>query len=446
MYYFNVLMRSFFIYYVLFIPLVFQAQGSISGNFSPPQDFKWLIIYELTPSGENYVADTAVKDGFFSLEMPKSAPAGMYRLVYAVPQDEFYIDVIYDKKEHIKFNYNLKDGLTITNSDENKWHQEYVRKMDAAQEQLMEFYENGGGPGVKYDTHIQELKNIQKTFEERHITSIAHQFIKSNRSYLPKAFEPFDEFLKHKKQHHFDYLQLDNKMLQASNFLTDKISSYVYSALPTGIKTKEELELEVNKNIKIVADSLKYTPTGFQVKTFHLLWKIAGVNTMSTVEDYIFENHLKDLAISNGNQKMVDAIESESRLRIGAVAPEINWEIDGGKHSLSSMEKAENYLLIFWSSTCSHCLNELPALYKELIRFSSVKVLAIGLEDDRTNWKKVSATLPNFEHTIALGKWESDYAQTFNIQKTPTYFILDSKKRFIAKPESDKEVIEFLEN
>ena len=143
---------------------------------------------------------------------------------------------------------------------------------------------------------------------------------------------------------------------------------------------------------------------------------------------------------------MVDDIESSSRLRIGVKSPEITWESNGKKNALSTMEKAENYLLVFWSSTCSHCLKELPILHKELKGFDSLKVLAIGLEDDELNWKKVSATLPNFSHAIALGRWESEYAKTFNIQSTPTYFILDSEKRFMAKPESDKEVVEFLEN
>ena len=89
---------------LLFISLSIQAQGSIAGNFSPSKDFKWLIAYELTPNGERYSIDSAVRDGSFELEMPLTAQAGMYRLVYAVPQDEFYIDVIYNKKEDVKFN------------------------------------------------------------------------------------------------------------------------------------------------------------------------------------------------------------------------------------------------------------------------------------------------------------------------------------------------------
>jgi len=439
-------MRIFVHYFILFIAVSLQAQGSISGNFSPAKDFKWLIAYELTPNGEQYTADTAVKEGSFRLEMPKTAQAGMYRLVYAVPQDEFYIDVIYDKKEQVKFNFDLKNGLTIVNSLENKWYNEYFSRITVAQDKLLEYYENGNDSLKEYTAILNELKTIQTSYEANHSGTIAHKFIKANKSYIPKGFENLDTFLKLKKEHHFDNLNINEPILQGSNFLTDKFASYVFSALPTDISTQEQLEMEVNKNVKTTADKIKTTPAGFQIKAFHELWKIADVNSMAAVQDYIFKNYLKKLAVANGNQKLVNDIEMASRLRIGAVSPDITWEVKEKKHSLLTMEEADNYLLIFWSSTCSHCLKELPELHKELQNFDNLTVVAVGLEDDEFNWKKVSATLPNFNHAIALGKWESDYAKTFGIQSTPTYFILDDQKHFLAKPESDKEVIEFLEN
>jgi len=293
---------------------------------------------------------------------------------------------------------------------------------------------------------LNELKTLQATYEENHVNTIAHKFIKANRSYIPSDFENLETFLKNKKQHHFDHLAIKDPLLQSSNFLTDKFSSYVFSALPVTITTKDQLVSEVIKNVKVTAEKIVNTPLGFQVRSFHQLWKIAGANGMAEVQDYIFKNHLKKAALANKDQKLVDEIEMASRLRIGAVSPNITWEANGKKQSLLTMEPAANYLLVFWSSTCSHCLKELPALHKELEDYENLKVIAVGLEDDAVNWKKVSATLPSFNHAIALGKWESDYAKTFGIQSTPTYFILDSEKRFLSKPESDKEVVEQLEN
>ncbi|APQ17652.1 TlpA family protein disulfide reductase [Maribacter hydrothermalis] len=439
-------MKVFFIYLIFLVSLGIQAQGSISGNFSPAKDFKWLIAYELTPGGEHYVIDTAVKEGSFSLQMPVNAQAGMYRLVYAVPQNEFYIDIIFDKKENVSFNFSLENGLNITNSIENKWYNEYFSKITIAQNKLMEFYENGNNSKNEYLNIINELKSIQTSYEENYANTIANRFIKANKLYLPEAYVDLETFLKYRKQHYFDNLNCNDLILQGSNFLTDKMVNYAFSALPEAITNKVDLETEVNKNIKTVSEVIKDTPISFQTKVIHQIWKIAEANTMGLVQDYTFTNHLKKLAIANGNQKIVDDIESSSRLRIGAKSPEITWVSNGKIHELSTIEKAENYLLIFWSSTCSHCLKEVPALHKELKKFNTLKVIAVGLEDDEINWKKVTETLPDFNHAIALGRWDSEYAKTFNIQSTPTYFILDSEKRFIAKPETDKEVLEFLEN
>ncbi|MEP2238444.1 MAG: TlpA disulfide reductase family protein, partial [Maribacter sp.] len=340
----------------------------------------------------------------------------------------------------------LQDGLTITNSEENKWYREYFSKITAAQDKLIEFYETNSEPNKEYTNILKELNTIQTTFEEKHATTIAHKFIKANRSYIPAEFENLETFLKNKKQHHFDHLAINDPVLQGSNFLIDKFASYVFSALPTNITTKEQLAIEVNKNIETTVAQIKPTPIGFQERAMYQLWQIAEANGMPTVQDYILNNHLKKLAVTNNNQKLVDELEMASRLRIGTVSPDITWQVDGKAHSLLTMEAAENYLLVFWSSTCSHCLKELPQLHKEVEDYENLKIIAVGLEDDDVNWKEVSATLPGFNHAIALGRWESEYAKTFGIQSTPTYFILDSEKRFLAKPESDKEVVEFLEN
>jgi hypothetical protein len=91
-------------------------------------------------------------------------------------------------------------------------------------------------------------------------------------------------------------------------------------------------------------------------------------------------------------------------------------------------------------------LNELPALHKKLKENTTIKIIAIGLEDNSENWKIESKNLPDFEHVISLGKWDSEYADLYDIHSTPVYFVLDKDKRIIAKSENYKKVVEFLEN
>jgi predicted house-cleaning NTP pyrophosphatase (Maf/HAM1 superfamily) len=76
-----------------------------------------------------------------------------------------------------------------------------------------------------------------------------------------------------------------------------------------------------------------------------------------------------------------------------------------------------------------------------LLRYPNVKVLAIGLEDALEPWQSTAQQFPNFEHALALDKWESAYAKTYAIQSTPTYIFLDERKRILSKPSTYQEVL-----
>jgi len=420
------------------------AQHSISGNFTPASEFKWLIAYQLTPGSQRYLADTAIKEGYFKLELPEDAAIGMYRLVYAVPQDEFYIDILYNGKEDIEFNFNLEDGIHIIASEENKTYDNYLSEIGELELQLASFYETGNTSKKEYREITKKISEVQTMYEAKGSDLMATQFIKANSPYIPDSYEDFDTYTNTRKKHYFNALDFNSSILQSSGFLKEKLSSYIFSVLPPNLQDKETMQDAILTNVDVVSKKLSGTAVQFQTDAFHDFWKTANANSLYTVSDAIFSKYLKVLATENGDQALIDEIELSTRLRIGALSPEITWKQNNNVQTLSGLNGSENYILIFWSSTCSHCLKELPALHKELMKFQNIKVLAVGLEDDDISWNQETPNLPNFEHAIALGKWESAYAQLFGIQQTPTYFVLDKDKRFIAKPDNDKEVVAFL--
>jgi thiol-disulfide isomerase/thioredoxin len=436
----------FIMLFTLLYCLTGVAQQYISGNFTPAKDFKWLIAYQLTPGSQHYVADSAVKEGYFNLELPANALSGMYRLVYAVPQDEFYIDVIYNGQEDIQFNFNPEDGITFVTSEENRTYSNYLFEITALEKQLSDFYESGNSSKKEYREIIKNLSEVQIKFEGKGKNTLVYQFIKSNTPYIPDSYEDLDTFFSNKKKVYFDYLDFDSRFLQSSEFLKEALSNYVFSALPLDVTTKEAMQSAILKNVAEVSEKLKDTPMPFKIAVFQELWKTSNTNLLHYVSDAIFSTYLRDLAGQNGDQGMIDEIELSSRLRIGALSPEITWSQDDKTSTLYGLEGAEKYVLVFWSSTCSHCLKELPMLHKELLNYKNVRVVAVGLEDNDTFWKQEIGNLPSFQHAIALGKWESDYAQLFGIKQTPTYFILDKDKLFLASPEDDKGVVSFLNN
>lgn len=431
---------------VLFLLLCFSlnAQHSISGTFSPAKEFKWLVAYHLKAGTQNYIADTAVKDGAFTLTIEDDKPIGIYRLVYAVPQEEFYFDVIYNGKEDVKLNFDVAKGVTFTESKENIPYSLYLNNINKHERQLISFYTSGNTNTSEFNDILNRLNVSQKEGEKQTLGLISNGLIKANRPYIPKQFETLEQYVSNKKKNYFNALDFSKQELQASGLLTDKLMNYVFTALPLEQTDPETNEMHIQENVDTIVKKLHGVNDAYLFSVLYTLWSQAAASRFNAVSDYTYNNYLKELAIKTENTQAILDIEVHNRLRIGAKAPEVEWRENDKTKKLSTDQEGENYLLVFWSSTCSHCLKELPALHKELGKNEKLKVIAIGLEDNETNWAMESQNLPNFVHAIALGKWDSAYADLYNIQATPSYFLLDKEKRIIAKPESDRDVVELL--
>ena len=132
----------------------------------------------------------------------------------------------------------------------------------------------------------------------------------------------------------------------------------------------------------------------------------------------------------------------------GSLAPDFYLDAPKNTKKLSNLTGAEYYILVFWSSTCSHCLKEMPKLedFVKPLKESEVKVIAIGMENDETTWAPKIKELPHFTHVLGLEKWENPIAKQYKINATPTFFILDKNKRFVSKPENIEDLKSFFKN
>lgn len=438
-------MKHFLSLVALLFALTSQSQHTISGTFSPAEDYTWLIAYHLKPGTQQYIADTAIKDGKFEMNIPENSPMGTYRLVYAVPQAEYNFDILYTGKEDLELSFDAQEGLEFIGSNENILFSTYFKEIQEAESRLISFYTNGSTDKKEFNKIAENYMAVQNSFMEKSSNLMVQDFVTANKPYIPSKYESIQQYVKNRKEHYFDELDLNNPVLQASSFLTDKVGNYVFTALPLDEMTPEETEIAMKENFKTVVAKLDGVSDKYQFSILYSIWAQASASNFHSLADYIFLDYLTSKAKSPENQKIVADIALQNRIRIGAIASEITWEKGEEHKTLSGLEGSENYVLVFWSSTCGHCLRELPALHEKLKEHPNVKVVAVGLEDNDVIWKLESAKLENFEHAIALGKWDSDYAALYGIDSTPTYFILDKDKRIIAKPENDKGVVEFLE-
>ncbi|QQR86605.1 MAG: TlpA family protein disulfide reductase [Flavobacteriales bacterium] len=132
-------------------------------------------------------------------------------------------------------------------------------------------------------------------------------------------------------------------------------------------------------------------------------------------------------------------IDGLRTVAIGAVAPDVRLPQPAADSvSISSFLKDRRFLAImFYSSTCDHCHAEMPQLAEALRTFGPKGFGAIGiaLDPDRSEFGTCIAehgiTWPCFTEQMA---WGSPAAQAFHVKATPSFYVLDTNLRIVAKP------------
>ncbi|PCJ98920.1 MAG: thiol:disulfide interchange protein [Flavobacteriaceae bacterium] len=437
------IIKGAFIFITLF-GFGLQAQHSISGNFTPAQNFKWVVAYQLKSGSLAYVADAAVKNGVFKLNIKDAAEPGTYRLVYGIPQEELYFDVIYNGKEDVQLIFDETKGVTFIASKENKLFTNYFKEVNICEQEIISLFSANNFNTSELQQLVQSLEQIQSDYEKKSADLICHDYIIANNPYVPALTESAQEYVSNKKGAYFKKVNFKNIVLQNSDFLMDKTINYVLTAMPLQQLTDNELEKVRQENISTVYGLLQNADASYATHFLYTLWNKLAILNLNETTDFMYNTYLEKLAIKTNNQKVIDNIVTHNRLRLGATAPEIIWKDGDTDKKLSELEAAEHYVLVFWSSGCPHCLKEVPQLHKGLLEIPTTKVLAIGLEDNDTKWKKEIGKLNEFHHALALGKWENKYVGIYGIQTTPTYFILDKDKKIVAKPSDYTGVITYL--
>ncbi|WP_147677648.1 TlpA family protein disulfide reductase [Algibacter pacificus] len=430
------------LYLILLLPSFLFAQHSIKGTFSPAKDYNFALLYKVTPTLSAYIANSEVdkETGGFEFQLDSTHTKGIYRVVYAVPQEDYNFDVIYNGKEDIELTFNSETGVMFQKSSENKLLASYTNSMSMVTQSIGNFFRSGSKKTKALKSIFKTQQDTQHEFEKAAQGMIALEFIKANKPFVPSDFEDLETYKNQLKSHYFDYVDFNNPTLQSSSFLEEKMLNYVF-----GMSSEAEDDATNYKNnINVFCDALKIAPYGVQRILLVDLWEQMADLGFESVANYISDNYLMTVAKALNDKELISGLTIFKTLSIGKKAPDFPLKIKKeGKlidTQLSKLDLAKNYIVVFWSSTCSHCLDEIPQLktFVNSLDKGLAKVVAIGLEDEPYNWKSLTYDYPNFIHVYGEGKWDNEIGDAYNVTATPTYFILDKDKKIISKPENFK--------
>lgn len=420
------------------LPSVLFAQHTIKGTFTPAEEFKFAFLYRVTAETSLFVANADVtEDGTFEITLDEKTVPGTYRLVYAQPQDQFNFDFIVNNKEDIVLKFDLEKGLTFDKSTENKLYSSYNRSMALVNKSIRNYYGSGKEDKSGYSKIFNILKDTQNEFEKASDGMIVNNFIKACGPYIPNELEDVSTFSKNIKSNYFSNIDFGNKTLQDSNFLIKTTIDYVI-----GFIDRKDPDASYIENIDTVVKAIGNNP---KIKSIllEILWNQFSVEGNEVVTNYIGTKYLLNIARSNNDNELANSIIYFKNASIGNIGPDFNIEVKDENDKievskLSKLEGSNNYLLFFWSTTCSHCLEEIPQL-KEFVKSKTkedIQVIAIALDNDLYRWKDLTYEYPDFLHVFGEGKWDNPIGDQYNVTATPSYFVLDKDKKIIGKPKN----------
>ena len=431
-----------------------QSQTIIKGTLNPPQEFSWIVLYQLQGTKQLYIKNVTITNGEFTIDLPENTTEGMYRLLYS-QQNNVFVDFIYNGKSvELSFNPdNPLESVAFLNSEENSTYQNYLMDYSNQQQTLDSLQVNyftlqdeidKTNTLNLYTTEFKKQQKIQETYESLTKEFLANHFIKANKKYYSEQlFDTPQEYLNSEKEHYFDFLDFTDKELLNSTFLSEKVIDYVFY-----LNGSEDVEMQnglykesVNEVIKRVGEDLNLKNDMLTL----LLHSFSQIEN-TVLLDFVMKNYYLKLPEQLQDQSFLSQIHEKVRLAIGKTAPEITWEENGIEKKLSELSIAKNYIVVFWSTGCSHCLAEIPQLYEFTKDKENVHVIGYTLENDDIGFNRYTPKYEKWTNILGLEKWQNPMVKEYQITATPTYFILDEHKKIIAKPDYFRDVKAFFED
>ena len=147
--------------------------------------------------------------------------------------------------------------------------------------------------------------------------------------------------------------------------------------------------------------------------------------------------------------RLKSRVEGLRKVAVGATAPDIRLPVPRQDSvSIASVAARSKYLaLMFYSSTCDHCHEQMPGLRNALNEFGPKGFNAIGiaLDPDSTEFdrciKDHGITWPCYAELMG---WGSPAAKAFQVKATPSFIVLDNSMRIVAKPKDAADLQKFL--
>lgn len=434
-------------------------------------DIKDSTIYLAYHFGnKQYIKDTITLDsrGHGVFTGKEVLPQGIYLVV--LPGKK-YFEILLSANQKISVSTRYSDyynSLKFSDSPENNRFLDYQKKWSSMQTKAVSINKRVQNNRGNSDS-LRILKDEQKTQEQEmklYLRSVVAQNDNNLLSVLVKSMIPIDvpEFTapagshnadsvkwvmnyNYNKDHFFDNIDFNDERLLRTPILQARLDAFFTDLL---IQSADSINPQVDKlllkcrgNNKMYQFISVYLFNHFRESEIMghdaVLVKIADEIYLSGKADWVSKQFIDDL------RKQIELLRHNL---IGMKAE--NLVMDSYKETYVALYDIEKKftILYFWEPNCGHCQEATPKLkkYYDKAKNEGVEVFAICTTKDKEAWSKYIR-----EHDLNwINGWDperlSHFDYFYNVQSTPTIYILDRNKKIIAKRLSVDDIPSFIDN
>jgi peroxiredoxin len=446
---------------LLYSHLQLLAQGyELTFKFKQYTDGKMFLAHYMGKG--TYLADSAVigPNGTAVMKGNETLPGGIYLVVF--PGKQRYFEMLLDRKQVFSISIDTTDlvGKTVyKTSPENELFLEYNRFLGSLAQETGQIQQ---ALAARTAADSAKAKPLQMSVNKK-IQDFRQDFIaKHPESLLTSIFRAMKEPevpakpagadssfpYRYFKSHFWDEVNLEDGRLVRTPIMEGKLQKYFTQLVP----------MEPD-SIKIECDWLLAKTRKDKEMFKYVLWwltyhyetsQFMGMDAVFVhlVEKYYVPGDAYWLSTDQMNKIIGRAYAIAPNL-IGQQAPPLDMQDSTGKPLSLYSTKAKYTVLVFWDPTCGHCKTEVPRLdsaFKASWRQKGVTMVGIRTDGTREEWL-------DFINKHRLSGWvhawdpksQSNYRRLYDVYSTPVVYLLDEKKKILAKRLGTEQLHGFLE-
>jgi len=410
---------------------------------------------------KQYLKDTAKVDskGNFTFDGKDPLPGGIYMAV--LPGKRYFEVIISGAENNFSMETDTADyakNMKVKGSEENTIFYEYLRyieprgrTIDSLHKSLPKAKDKSDSTAIKerMATLDKEITDYRANFIVEHPTSFVTKIFKAIRPpQIPKDIEAKGDSAKYDyyKKHFFDDVDFSDDRMVRTPIFHQKLDEYI-----------RKLVLQTPDSVIKEADILIKKTNGNKEMFKYVVWYITTTYETSNIMgmDAVFVHMVEKYYMtkkaywvdSTTLYKIMERALILKPLLLGKTAPALVLQdtLDVS-HALYDV-KAKYTVVYFWDPNCGHCQKETPLLYKLYEKYydKGVEVYAVNIATDKERWKKYIRD--NNLHWLNVHDQfrRVSFKTLYDIYSTPVIYLLDEKKKIIAKRLGQEQLDELLQ-